>query len=697
MDQPVASPAAVRGQSRTKRFTHEARERAQTGGFVLSLICMLLAWLMVDVQVGYAAQRYELHNSVSPRASAAHWLRGADADEALEMSVTLRLRQTTELAALIAAQQDPTSLDYHRWLTPQEFANRFAPSTNDYNAVVDWLLREGFVVRPQLSGARIDFSGTVATVERTFGVHMNHYEYRDRTPVANDAPALLPSEFVDTVDVVRLNTFPLAEPLVRVSGSAGVTTAMAPVDMYIAYDMQALLDKGVDGSGQTVAVVARSDFNLSDVASFQQQFGVPLHNAVKVFSSTNPGVGAPNGVCRGIRSQRQLRLCTEGEEGEVLLDTEWASAMAPGATLLVDISGSDIDVSLLDIVTNHPEAKTITISFGACERLDGSDISLFGHMYAQAAAQGQTVLVAAGDDGADGCQDGRGRSVNALASDPNVTAVGGTALDPGFDARGDATAYRSESVWNDADGASGGGPSTLVAKPSYQNGPGVPNDGARDQPDVSLLASPSQAGYAMVFQGTVDVAGGTSGSTPSWAGIVALLNGALQVDGSGPLNATLYTLGRRQYGENGVAVFHDITEGNNGFNRVPGYTAAPGYDLASGLGSPDVALLAAVLRALGNTPTATPTPTAPSTQTLIGTPTPAPTLSATVCAGDCNNDHTVTVTELVRLENIAFGSATISSCTAGDLNHDGQITIEELLAAVNAVLDGCAIPSGSEM
>ncbi len=662
---------------------------------VLSPTRIALTWLILGAQIASAAEHFELRNSVSARATAAHWLRAADMDESLEMSMTLRLQQADELAALIAAQQDPGSAQYHRWLTPDEFAARFAPSPNDSGAVVDWLQREGFVVHPKMSGARIDFSGTAGGVERTFGVRMNHYRHRGRTPLANDTPPLLPSEFLGAVTFVRLNTFPLAEPLVRISSSAGVTTAMAPADMYVAYDMQTLLDTGVNGSGQTIAVVARSDFNLSDVVGFEQQFGVPVHSPVKVFSGTNPGIGAPNGVCQGIRSQRQLQICIEGEEAEVLLDTQWASAMAPGATVLVDISGADIDVSLIDIVTNHPEAKTITMSFGACERLDRSDLSLFGPLYAQAAAQGQAVLVATGDDGADGCQDGRGRSVNVLASDPNVTAVGGTALDPGFNASGTATVYVSETVWNDGDGASGGGASALVAKPSYQSAPGVPADRARDQPDVSLLASPSNAGYIMILEGRVAVSGGTSGSAPSWAGIVALLNHALHVDGAGPLNATLYMLGRQQYAENGAAVFHDITRGDNGFDGVLGYGAGSGYDLATGLGTPDVARLAQALEAIGNVPTPTATPTAMVVATVTPTPTSPPaTQSATPvgrpCVGDCNDDQSVSIDELLALVNIAFGSANVSTCAAGDLNGDGRITIDEILTAVNAALDGCA-------
>jgi len=652
---------------------------------------VFISLILGSVHGAHGAEPFELRNSVSARATASRWERAADPDERLQMSVTLQLRQADELVALIAAQQDPASPSYRHWLTPDEFAARFAPSTDDYNAVVDWLRRENFTVHPPVSNTRIDFSGAVVNVERAFGVRMNHYRQRDRTPLANEGPPLLPSAFRDTVVFVRLNTFPLAEPLVRIPTSTGLSNAMAPADMYTAYDMQTLLDVGANGRGQTIAVVARSDFNSSDVTSFEKQFDVPVHSPVKVFPSTNPGVGAPNGTCAGIHNQRQRQLCIQGEADEVLLDTQWASAMAPGATVLVDISGADIDASLLDIVTHHPEAQTISMSFGACERLDSTDLALFGPMYAQAAAQGQSVLVASGDDGTDECQDGRGRSVNVLASDPNVTAVGGTALNVDFDASGTATRYVSETVWNDGSGASGGGVSRLVSKPDYQNALGVPLDGFRDQPDVSLLASPAHAGYVMVAEGAIAVAGGTSAAAPSWAGIVALLNDAAHLDASGALNAALYRLGREQYAGTGPAVFHDVVRGDNSFNRVLGYDAGAGYDLASGLGTPDVAVLAQTLGVMGNPPSPTATPTVLATPTSTSAPpTQSATPSINLCAGDCNGDQSVTIDEILVLLTISLGTADISTCIAGDVNHDGQITIDEILAAVNMARTGCA-------
>jgi subtilase family serine protease len=307
--------------------------------------------------------------------------------------------------------------------------------------------------------------------------------------------------------------------------------------------------------------------------------------------------------------------------------------------------------------------------------------------------------------------------VNVLASDSNVTAVGGTALDPGFNSSGNASGYVSETVWNDVSGSSGGGASTLVSKPAYQSAPGVPADGFRDQPDVSLLASPDSSGYVVVVSGLIEVIGGTSAAAPSWAGIVALLNHARQVEGLGPLNSTLYALGRQQYANNGPRVFHDITQGNNTYDRVAGYAAGLGYDLATGLGTPDVAVLATALETIAQTPTptATPTPTgtpthtgtqtptATGTSTPTGTPTPTPTGSqiptntpfqqptpvASPCVGDCNGDGAVTVNELVSMVTIALGDASVSICLAGDVSRNNVITIDEIIAAVNHALNGC--------
>lgn len=601
-----------------------------------------------------AQDHYALQDSLPSRVRYAHLLRPADGAEAIPMSITLRVPHRQELEALLAEQQRPGSPEYGHWLTPQEFADRFAPSRAEYEKLAVWLERQGFAVQRWTNRLRVDFGGTVRRAQDCFGVRLNEYEHHGRKVVANENAPLLPRQFAEAVAIARLDTFPLAGPLIRIQGAFETVNTMAPADMRIAYNVRPVIERGIDGTGQTIAIVARSDFDPGDVTAFQQRFGLPVREPTRVFPGLNPGIGSGNGVCRTVHDRAQ---CMAGEKGEVLLDTEWANAMAPGARVLVDI-GADIDKSLADIVNNHTEAKVVSMSFGACERLDGADLRLFGPLYAQAATQGQTVLVAAGDSGSDGCQDGFAADVNVLASDAHVISVGGTALDPGFDATGTATGDLRETVWNDADGATGGGVSKLVPKPSYQNVLGVPADGFRDQPDVSLLASPGNVGYVTIVDGEVMLAGGTSAAAPGWAGVVALLNKAAGIDGSGALNAALYALGRQQYAEGGDAVFHDITVGNITFNGVRGFQAGVGFDLASGLGTPNVDLLAR-------------------------------NFERSTCTGDCNGDRTVSIEELITGVNIALGALPLSQCRAFDANGDGQITIDELVDATNRALNGC--------
>lgn len=580
----------------------------------------------------------------------------ADSSRTTAMTIVLRLTDPQGLAALVSAQSDPASPLYRRWLSPAEFAERFGAPAETYARVVDWLRSEGFAVRTWSNRLRVDFTGTVGQTEKTFQVTMQMHSRAGRTIMANAMAPAVPAELADAIAAVKLHDAPLAEPLVRIDNAGNTATVMGPHDMHVVYNLQSVFDRQIDGAGQTIAVVARSDFNADDVTVFRTRFGVVGGGTNKVFPGANPGTGAINGVCRDL-SGTDLRRCTTNEKVEVLLDVQWAGALAPGAEVLADIADTDIDASFADIVTNHPEAKLITISFGICERLDGGQsLEMFAPLYAQAAAQGQTVFVSTGDDGADNCQDGGPSGVNALASDPHVTAVGGTTLDPGFDSTGNATRYISERAWNDRSGAGGGGASSSVAKPEYQRAPGVPDDGKRGQPDVSLVASALQPGYAVIVDGAALVVGGTSVTAPSWASIAAVLAQASAADGFGVLNAALYGIGRKQYAFNVAQAFHDVAVGNISVHGVVGPVATVGYDLASGLGTPDVAALAQLLAA---------------------------------CPGDCDGDGQVTVDELIAGVNIALEQIPLARCAVLDTNADGAVTLEEIVAATGRALGGC--------
>ncbi|HVM97712.1 MAG TPA: hypothetical protein VMT89_15060, partial [Candidatus Acidoferrales bacterium] len=229
---------------------------------------------------------------------------------------------------------------------------------------------------------------------------------------------------------------------------------------------------------------------------------------------------------------------------------------------------------------------------------------------------------------------------------------------PGFDSAGDASGWVGETVWNDRSGAGGGGRSTVIPKPDYQQVLGVPQDGSRDQPDVSMAASALSPGYVAIADGTPVAVGGTSVSSPVWAGFAAVLAERSTPHGFGAFNPLLYGAGRKQYSFGVASVFHDVTNGHISFNGVVGPAATPGYDLASGLGTPDVAALADLLAA---------------------------------CPGDCNDDLEVTVDELITGVNMTLGSVGLATCPNLDTNSDGSVTVDELVAATTRALLGCAM------
>ena len=325
---------------------------------------------------------------------------------------------------------------------------------------------------------------------------------------------------------------------------------------------------GITGSGVTIAVPAASDFDLADVALFRRNGTLPAGAIVKHF------VGA--------------QTITGGDAlTEALIDVEWAGALAPEATIVAVIGAGDltnaINGALTEAITKNL-APIVSVSYGVCELFGSPVAPFYDTLFKQAAAQGQSVLVASGDTGVTGCApDNLARSVDVLAASPWVTGVGGTQLDPLFDADGNATGWGGEVVWNDS-GASGGGVSTIFQRPAWQAGPGVPPGVMRVVPDVAFPASSRSPGFVIAIGGRGTTVGGTSVGTPVWASLVALL--VQQKGRLGLLNPELYRLGALQAG-GGPAVFHDVVQGTNGFGAVSGFVAGPGYDAATGWGSFD--------------------------------------------------------------------------------------------------------------
>jgi pseudomonalisin len=539
-------------------------------------------------------------------------------DPALPMeNVVLLLRRQPgadrEIDRLISSQRDPASPRYRSWISAQEFGRRFGPAESDLRALVAWLEEEGLRVE-DLARCRgwINVSGTAAQFDRALRADMRDYLVDGRIAHANSRQPSAPRAAARALaGVLSLHSFrsrPLHHRLVT---GAGGEHSVAPGDFARIYDVAPLYSNGTKGSGQSIAIVGRTDISLDDVRYFRSTFGLPARDPEIVHNGPDPGNLGDDGSSDGL-----------SEEIEADLDVEWAGAVAPNSTVRLIVSKSTattdgVDLSAQYIVDNDA-APIASVSFGLCEADLGSAVEFYRTLWATAAAEGITVLIASGDSGAAGCQGGNddagtSAAVSGLSSTPYNVSVGGTQFDEGVDpsrywspnndpaTQASAISYIPEIAWNESGSvpggfglwAGGGGASAVFDKPSWQSGPGVPADGKRDVPDVSL-SSASHDGY-LIVQRHSDTAtglltvGGTSAAAPAMAGLMALV---LQRTGSrqGLANPSFYHLASQQ-AQGGLAVFHDVTSGGNGVPGVAGFSCGTGFDLATGLGSVDAALL----------------------------------------------------------------------------------------------------------
>jgi subtilase family serine protease len=603
-----------------------------------------------------------LRGNVHPLAQARYDL-GAVSPEVPAKRMLLLLgrpsEQETALARYLKDVHTPGSASYHQWLTPEEFGKRFGPVDSDIEAVSGWLSDKGFQVAQVSKGKTlIEFSGTVGQVNEAFHTEIHRYQVNDELHYANATDPQIPEALSGIVrGLSPLNDFH-ARPAIHVAGPAhrdpatnkifpdftlsgpnGSFFGLAPEDFATQYDLGPLYAAGINGSGKTIGIINDSNIDVSRDSAYRSLFNLPSNPAQVVVDGGDPGVN--------------------GDAVEAYLDVEAAGAVAPGATVNLYIASSDgLDVPLILAAAraiSDNQADVLSVSFLNCEaHLGTNGNQLFNSLWQQAAAQGQTVLVATGDDGSASCdaQEGaiarvsHGLTVSGLASTPWNVAVGGTDFfysdyasgapsagshwnstnDAG---NGSLKAPLPEQVWNNAFGfnavpqspnivAGGGGVSTVYTKPSWQTGAGVPSDGQRDLPDVSLFAAngANLSGWVICVnpgdctpsngQILVTIVGGTSASTPAMAGIMALIN---QKHGrQGQANYVLYPLAQQM-----PSAFHDITMGGNNVPCVPasprapaspdcvvgtgttdngqptlsGYPATTGYDMASGIGSVD--------------------------------------------------------------------------------------------------------------
>jgi uncharacterized protein (TIGR03437 family) len=510
---------------------------------------------------------------------------------------TLLFKPAPSIDMFLAEQQLPGSPNYHKWLTPEQFGDRFGLTTNDIAKVTAWLESQGLKVDNVARGRHwVTFSGTADQAARTFRTQFHRFRVNGESHFANIDEPSIPAAFESIVGgVLGLDDFKPHSQIVRpFATSSKGAHSLVPDDLAAIYNIAPLYAAGIDGDGQRIAIVGDSSLDLSDLRAFRQQFNLPYNDPIQVLIGDDPGYNS--------------------DVVEANLDIEWANAVARGAQI-VYVYAQDVFYAA-QFAIDENTAPVLSLSFGSCEAFNQAS---FRAVAQQASAQGITWLVASGDTGASECdrfaaipQASKGFSVAFPASIPEITAVGGTQLDDTTakywatknTANGaSALGYIPETVWNDTEfldgfSAAGGGASILFPKPYWQTGPGVPTDKVRDIPDVSLAASPNHAGYQFVVYGGLYTVGGTSASAPSMAGVVALLNhyltskSILAKPGLGNINPALYRLAQSTNN-----VFHDITTGDNALRcalgtpncveGLVGYPAGPGYDLATGLGSID--------------------------------------------------------------------------------------------------------------
>ena len=550
--------------------------------------------------------------------------------------------QQTALDQLLVAQQTPGSAQYHKWLTPAQFGAQFGLASSDIAQITSWLTSQGLTVTGTAhSSTFVTVSGTIAQVQKAFGTSIHTVLANGEQHIANTTDPVLPAAVANVVSAItglsdfrlkaraRIQKMPAESVKPAFTSSLTSDHYLVPGDFNTIYDLKPLLAQAINGSNMTIAVMGQTDISLADVAAFRAASGLAANVPSVITNGVDPGT-------------------VSGDLVEAQLDVEWAGAIAPSAKIIYVNTSTANDaggvLTSLVYAVDNATAPILSISYGLCEPLsDEASLYSYNANLQQANAQGQTIIAPGGDSGATDCDTAPpaadGLAVDFPASSPNATGVGGLMFNEGTGTywsasnaadQSSALSYIPEQVWNENSttdlAAGGGGASMFFTKPAWQVGSGVPADYARDVPDIALNAAASHVGYLICYSGSctngfrdaagdLAVVGGTSAGVPSFAGILALVEQKIgMTTGVGNANPVIYGLAATS----AAAVFHDTTVGNNqspcalgspncSTSSAIGYSAAGGYDLASGWGSVDGTNLANLWTS--TTPTGTTTST----------------------------------------------------------------------------------------
>ncbi len=526
-------------------------------------------------QPARAKDRQPLQEAMPAKASGLAATGRLAATDRLNLAISLPLRQEEALARFLNELYDPASANYRRFLTPEQFAERFGPAKEDYQVLVEFARANGFTVTAEHPNRTLlDVDGSVADIEKALHTTLRVYPHPTEARTFY-APESRPSIDISVavLDISGLNSYHLPHPKnlraipAGESGRPTPKSGSGPSGAYMGKDFRAAYAPGVTltGAGQRVGLLEFDGYYASDISTYESQAGlpaVPLQNVLLDSFNGVPTIGRDSG------------------SDEVSLDIEMTVAMAPGLAgiILYEAGPNGIANDILNRMATDNLAKQLSCSWDFGTPTAGSADQIFRQM----AAQGQSFFNASGDDGA------YTGTIPAPDDDPYITLVGGTTLTTGA-----GGAWAAETVWNwytsgEGSGASGGGISTSYSMPPWQTGINTSANQAsktyRNLPDVALVADNV---WVIYNSGKSAAFGGTSCAAPLWAGFTAMVNQqASAASGAtvGFVNPAIYAIGE---GSGYSTAFHDITTGNNFPNaRATRFVAAPGYDLCTGWGTP---------------------------------------------------------------------------------------------------------------
>jgi subtilase family serine protease len=531
-------------------------------------LCLLALCLLPNPAASKSSQTLHNHVRTAVTSRRAARIGAMSHGQRMTLAIILPLRNQSELASLLKRLYDPSSPEYHHFLTVSQFTAQFGPTRQDYESVEKFARSKGFAVaNTPVNRLLVHINGTVTQVNKAFHVTMNNYRHptEKRTFYSPDREPSLELS-VPVVHIAGMNNFSIPRPKYKRAPPNFRRNAIGsgPNGAYLGSDVRIAYYGGtaLTGSGQSVGLLEFDGYSTSDVtASFAGQSNrVPIQNVLID--------GATGG--------------SDGDDGEQVLDIVQAASMAPGLSQIrvyIAPGNSQIgvgDVDVLNQMATDNIAKQLSCSWG----WNPDDTAQLDPIFQEFAAQGQTLFVASGDAGA--YTGSNATDSSYPAEDVNVVAVGGTDLTT----NGAGGAWQSETAWSDS---SGGPADDGFPIPNWQagiaNSSNQASNTVRNLPDVAMEANTDN--YAC-DQGTCSGDyGGTSFAAPRWAGFLALVNQQAVANGNatlGFINPAIYSLGS---GPNYNNVFHDITSGNNANGNGQSYNAVVGYDLVTGWGSPN--------------------------------------------------------------------------------------------------------------